>query len=141
MKKLLVFAVLFVLLVIIGVGIFAVVNILSLSGSNEESPDTSQIVELSSVEQYAAENYPDYKAVYAAESKTLTLEKKTDFSLASAQNIYSDHSTYLSQAQLFALDISIACDEPDLVVVLWYLSKDNEPMLKVASNGVVNKYW
>ena len=141
MKKLLIFAVLFVLLVSIGVGIFAVIKIASLGNNDETATTAPQAVEATSIAQYVAKNYPDYNAVYDAPSKTLTLKKATDFSLASAQRIYSDHSTYLSQAQFLALDISISCNEPDLVVVLCYLSKDGEPMLSVGSNGAVTKHW
>ena len=142
MKKLVLFSALFVFLVIIAVGVYAVINIASLGESESaESINATEQLKLSSVEQYASEKYPDYTASYDPDSTTLTLKKKTDFSLNSASSVYTDPTSYLSQAQFIALDISYACEEPDLTVVLCYLSKDSEPMLSVASNGKITKHW
>lgn len=142
MKKLVLFSALFVFFVIIAVGIYAVVHLASL-GEDSAATDngTSNHSAICAVEQYAAEKYPDYMTSYDENSKTLTLKKSTDFSIDSAPTVYTNPSSYLSQAQFIALDISYACEEPDLTVVLCYLSKDSEPMLSVASNGKITKHW
>ena len=142
MKKMVLLSILFVLFVTVGVSIYAVINLLSLSSEEASvSVATNQNANLSLIEQYAIENYPDYTAEYNAQSKTLTLKKQTEFSVESAPSIYTDPTSYLSQTQIFALDISLACDEPDLVIVLTYVSKDGEPMLSVGSNGTIIKHW
>ncbi len=140
MKKLMLFAVLFVILVTIGIAVFVIVKFSSVE-NEATSVTVSENKDISAIEQHAKANYPQYHAIYDENSKTLTLQKSTDFSIASAQSIYTDPSTYLNQAQLIALNISTVCDEPELTVVLCYLSKDGEPMLSVASNGKITKYW
>ena len=138
MKKMLFFAAFFVFVVTIGVAIYAVINIASVDSNDAtESPKS----EISNIEQYAAENYPEYDAEYHSQSKTLTLKKQTDFSLQSAPSIYNNPYSYLNQTQIFALDISLACSEPDLIVVLCYVSKDGEPMLSVGSDGTITQHW
>lgn len=143
MKKLLIFAAIFVILVTIGVSVFAVVKLSSLDGE-DEAPQASTLPsneESVKALAYAKQNYPDYTAKYDAKSHVLTLEKTTEFSLKSAQSIYTDSSTYLTQARIFALDIAEACGDAELIVELCYLSKDGERMFSVASDGTVTKYW
>ena len=140
MKKMLLCASLFVFIVIIGVSVYAVINIASLDSEPTGVSDNKN-APLTQIEQYAAENYSEYDAQFDAQSKTLTLKKKTSFSLASASSIYTNPLSYFEQTQIFALDISLACNEPDLIVVLTYLSKDNEPMLSVSSNVEITLHW
>ncbi len=143
MKKLLIFAAVFVILVTIGVSVFAVLKLSSLDGE-DEAPQASALPatdERIDVLAYAQEYYPDYAAKYDAKSHILTLERITEFSIKSAQSIYTDSSTYLTQARIFALDIAEACGDAELIVELCYLSKDGERMFSVASDGTVTKYW
>ncbi len=141
MKKMLIFAALFVTLVILVVGIYLAISLLSMKADTPQSDVTVSTQARSRIEDYAAENYPDFTAEYDAEKKLLRLTKTTSFSLHSAASIYDDTSTYLTQAQIFALDISAVCGEPELTVELRYLSKEGEAMLSVSSNGAVIKHW
>lgn len=141
MKKLILFAAAFVLLVTVGVTIFAVVKLTTPAKSSQEVSATVDTEAKSDVLHYAQANYPDYTAKYDAKKNLLTLEKTTSFSMQSAESIYTEATTYLMQAQIFALDIAEGCNEPDLVVALCYVSKDGEPMFSVASDGTVTKYW
>lgn len=140
MKKLVIFAALFVFLVIIGLSIFIFIKFSSL-GDIETTQSVDTALYASSVEQYAAEKYPGYTAVYDVQNNILTLQKQTDFSIESAPSVYTDPASYLSQVQILTMDISAMCSEPELTVVLCYLSKDGTPMYSVASNGTVTKYW
>ena len=143
MKKLLIFAAVFVLLVTIGVTIYAMAELSSVGAENstEQTLALPSAGHSSDALRYAQENYTDYTAKYDIESHILTLEKATDFSIRSAESIYTDSTTYLTQARIFALDIADACGDSELIVKLCYLSKDGEPMFSVASDGSVIKYW
>ncbi len=141
MKKLLIFAAVFVTLVILVVGIYLVVSLVSMQSDPSQTEPVLTTQARAHVEDYAIENYPDFSAEYDAQAKLLRLTKTTSFSLQSASSIYDDTSTYLTQAQIFALDISAVCAEPELTVELCYLSKDGEPMLSVSSDGEVTKHW
>ena len=141
MKKLLIFAAIFVSLVILVVGVYLAVSLFSMEASTSQNEPTATTQKQVEIIDYVMENYTDFAAQYDATAKHLQLTKTTSFSLESAASIYDDTSTYLTQAQIFALDISAVCGEPDLTVELCYLSKDGEPMLSVASDGTVTKHW
>ncbi len=143
MKKFMVFAAVFVVLIVLFVGIYLAVTFLSLGSDSQATQDTIEAAELpsSDILEYVSQNFPEFTAKYDAAGKILTLYKTTSFSLQSAQSIYTDTSTYLTQAQIFALDISAACAEPELTVILCYLSKDDEPMLSISSDGTVMNHW
>ncbi|MBE6985536.1 MAG: hypothetical protein E7434_08040 [Ruminococcaceae bacterium] len=141
MKRLLIFAAIFVLLVSLIVGVYLVISLLSMEADTTQTESILTTQPKSDVETYAAEKYSDFTAQYDAEQQLLILSKTTSFSLQSAQSIYTDTSTYLTQAQIFALDVSAICGVPELTVELCYLSKDGEPMLSVASDGSVTKHW
>lgn len=143
MKKFMIFAAVFVVLVVLFVGIYLAITFFSLGSNSQSEQVTAASTESlsSDVLSYVAENYDEFTAKYDEGSNLLTLYKKTSFSLKSAPSIYTDTSTYLTQAQIFALDISAACAQPELTIVLCYLSKDEEPMLSISSNGTVTKHW
>lgn len=136
MKKLLLIAGLIVLLIVIIVAVFVIVQFSALQ-SDSELPEGDRKV----IEEYVAENYPEYGCKYDASNQTLTLTKSTEFMFESAESIYTDHNTYLMSVSIIAADISVACNQSDLVVFLRYDSKDGEPMYCVASDGTIIKYW
>lgn len=120
-------------LILIVVAVIVLVQFGSLS-----SADASD--EHAQVEAYVAEKYPDYDCVYDEKSGTLALSKTTEFSLASAQSIYSNNDTYPSMVKIIAADVLVACDLEHLTVTLRYLSKDGEPMYEVSSDGTTVVY-
>ena len=136
MKKWLIAAVIFVIIIMVAVTVFAVIKLAPL-GSKEEAVSEGIL----SPESYAREHYPDYNVIYDAGQKLLILEKKTDFSMSSASSIYADDDTYTVQVRILALDILDACGDPEIEVLLRYLSKDGEPMYSVSSLGPIVRYW
>ena len=136
MKKWLIAAIVFVIIVMVFVAVFAVIKLAPLSSEKETSSGDIQSPEI-----YAGQHYPDYKVIYNAEKKLLILEKQTDFSMASASTIYADDDTYAVQVRILALDILDACGDPEIEVLLRYLSEDGKPMYSVSSLGPVVRYW
>lgn len=135
MKKWLIIAAVFVLAVVIGVTIFVVVKFASLDKTAETT------VAPAAPEAYAKKHYPEYDITYMPEQKLLILEKKRDFSLDRAPGIYTDDSIYITQVRILAVDILAACDDPEIEVVLRYLSENGEPMYAVSSTGEITRYW
>lgn len=133
LKKLLLFSAVAVLLILVAVAVIVLIQFGSLS-SDGASADRPQI------EAYAAEKYPDYDCVYDEKSKTLTLTKTTEFSLASAQSIYADNETYPGMVKIIAADLLLSCNAEELTVILRYLSKDGKPVYQVSSDGTAVVY-
>ena len=136
MKKWLIAAAVFVLIIVVFLTVFIVIKLAPFGAKEEPSSGTAAFPA-----EYAQKNYPDYQSSYDPEQKLLTLKKQTDFSLASASAIYTDDKTYATQVRLLALDILAACDDPEIEVVLQYVSRDGEPMYSISSTGRIIRYW
>ncbi|MBE6927741.1 MAG: hypothetical protein E7467_04540 [Ruminococcaceae bacterium] len=140
MKKFLIFAAVFVSVTILAVTVYLCITFLGID-QTKPAATVTQAEPGSPIDAYVREMYPEFAVSYDAQNKHLTLSKLTDFSLASAESIYDDPSTYLTQVQVITLDISIACKEPELLLTLTYLSKNAEPMLSIVSDGSIVKHW
>ena len=145
MKKSLIALVLVILALLIGLGVFLVVQFIGLTDSAEPEP-VEQDAE--AITEYVKEHWPDFDASYDPSEKILTLSQPTKLSYEAAcdygGNIYCDElapESYLPQARSIAIDIMGNCGCSGVNVVLSYESTEGKPVFTVNSNGTVWVCW
>lgn len=111
----------------------------------EPAQDSTENPALLTVEEYAAQQWPDYAAEYSG--GVLTLMRSTDMTYAEAcelaGDIYTDElapETYVSVVQTIAIDIAASCGVSP-TVILRYSTTDGETVFAVSSTGAIETCW